>query len=425
MVQPIIERADYLQKLLVRRGNGEIKIITGIRRCGKSWLLKKIYHQWLIEHHIPEEHIIEISFDLDDLTSNEDLSDPVVLKQYLAERLSDTDTEYYVFLDEIQMVPGFERIVNALHARDNVDVYITGSNSKFLSNDINTIFRGRGDEIRVYPLSFKEFIFGREEEPLSQLWKEYYTFGGMPALRNYSTNEQKSSYLQRLWLKTYMDDIVEHNGIKYREVMEALVDNLCSNIGSLTNPHKIQNTLHTLQHLNIADETITSYLQCVENAFLFDAVKRFNVKGKKYYESIKKYYCVDIGLRNARLNFRQQDLPHIMENIVYNELRIRGFLVDVGIVECREQSNGKSIYKQLEVDFIATNGMDKYYIQVAYHIDDVQKEQQELASLKRIDDTFHKIIIVADDIQTYVNEQGYVFMGLFHFLQNKDFPFFV
>lgn len=374
-----VNRQVYLQKLINRRDNGEVKIITGTRRCGKSWLLKKVYYAYLTSQGVPKDHILSVSFDVDEDLSGEDLTNPIVLKQYLYSRIVSEDESYYVFLDEIQMVEGFERIVNGLNAHDNVDVYITGSNSKFLSSDINTIFRGRGDEVRVYPFSFKEFCSGRAE-PMSELWKEYYTYGGMPALRNQPTPEQKVAYLQRLWQKTYLDDVVERNGIKNRMALESLVDSLCSSIGSLTNPNKIRNTLESVQHVKVDVETVSSYMQCLENAFLFEGARRYNVKGRKYYESIKKYYVVDVGLRNARLNFRQQEVTHIMENVIYNELRMRGYVVDVGVVESRVMREGKSTYLQYEIDFIATNGFDKYYIQSAYALPTEEKRQQELAA---------------------------------------------
>ena len=414
-----IPRQIYLQKLINRQGNGEVKIITGPRRSGKSWLLKKIYQDYLLDNGVPKNNIIAVSFDLDEDLTGADLTHPTALKQFLYSKIENEDERYYVFLDEIQMVDGFERIVNGLNARDNVDVYITGSNSKFLSSDINTIFRGRGDEIRVYPLSFKEFCFDRTES-ITELWKEYYTYGGMPALRNHHTPEQKIAYLQCLWQKTYIDDVVERNGVKNRQALECLVDSLCSSVGSLTNPNKIKNTLQSVQHVSIEDETIAYYMQYLENAFLFEGARRYNVKGKKYYESIKKYYVCDVGLRNARLNFRQQELPHIMENVIYNELRIRGYLVDVGVVEQRKLKDGKYTYQQLEVDFVATNGQDKYYIQSAYALPTDEKREQELASLTRIDDSFRKIIIVGDDIATYTDDNGFIFMGLFQFLRNDD-----
>lgn len=414
-----IDRKIYLQKLINRRDNGEVKIITGTRRCGKSWLLKKVYYNYLIAQGVAEKNIICVSFDTDEDLFGEDLTDPIVLKRHLYSRITSDSEKYYVFLDEIQMVEGFERIVNGLNAHDNIDVYITGSNSKFLSSDLNTIFRGRGDEVRVYPFSFKEFCIGRTEA-VNDLWKEYYTYGGMPALRNQPTPEQKIAYLQRLWNKTYLDDVVERNGVKNRVALENIVDSLCSSIGSLTNPNKIRNTLESVQHVKVDVETVGSYMQYLDNAFLFEGARRYNVKGRKYYDSIKKYYVVDVGLRNARLNFRQQEITHIMENVVYNELRIRGYLVDVGVVESRVMRQGKSTYQQYEIDFIATNGINKYYIQSAYALVDEDKREQELMSLKKIDDSFRKIIIVGDDIATYTDDNGYVFMSLFRFLMNDD-----
>ena len=413
-----INREIYLQKLINRQNNGEIKIITGSRRCGKSWLLKKIYHDYLISQGVSEANIISISFDIDDNIDNIDLTKPTNLKKHLYNLIKSDEEDYYVFLDEIQMVEGFEKIVNGLNARENVDVYITGSNSKLLSSDINTIFRGRGDEIRVFPLSFKEFCSNREE-PITTLWKEFYTYGGMPALINHPTPEQKTSYLQRLWNKTYIDDVIERNNIKNRQALESLIDSLCSSIGSLTNPNRIKNTLGSVQHLKIDQETIFNYITHLENAYLIEGAKRFNIKGNKYYESIKKYYSIDIGLRNARLNFRQQEITHIMENIIYNELRIRGYLVDVGVVEHREFREGKSSYNQYEVDFIATNGQEKYYIQSAYSLPTEEKRQQELKSFSYINDSFRKIIIVGDDIASYTDNNGIIFIGLFEFLLNK------
>ena len=414
-----IDRKIYLQKLINRRDNGEVKIITGTRRCGKSWLLKKVYYNYLLAQGVAEKNIICVSFDTDEDLFGEDITDPIVLKRHLYSRITNDSENYYVFLDEIQMVDGFERIVNGLNAHDNIDVYITGSNSKFLSSDLNTIFRGRGDEVRVYPFSFKEFCIGRTET-VNDLWKEYYTYGGMPALRNQPTPEQKIAYLQRLWNKTYLDDVVERNGIKNRIALENIVDSLCSSIGSLTNPNKIRNTLESVQHVKVDVETVGSYMQYLDNAFLFEGARRYNVKGRKYYDSIKKYYVVDVGLRNARLNFRQQEITHIMENVIYNELRIRGYLVDVGVVESRVMRQGKSTYQQYEIDFIATNGINKYYIQSAYALADEGKREQELMSLKKIDDSFRKIIIVGDDIATYTDDNGYVFMSLFRFLMNDD-----
>lgn len=415
----LIDRPLYLRKLIDRRDNGEIKIITGSRRCGKSWLLKKIYKDYLLSDGVPEDHIIIVSFDTDEDVDGHDLTQASELKRHLYSLIRNEDENYYVFLDEIQMVKDFERIVNGLNLRENVDVYVTGSNSKFLSSDIHTVFRGRGDEVRVYPLSFKEFTSNRTE-PVNELWKEYYTYGGMPALQNHKTPEQKTAYLQRLWKKTYIDDVVERHHIQNRNSLENLVDSLCSAIGSLTNPNKMRNTMLSMAQVKVEPETVAAYMKYLEEAFLFEGARRYNVKGRKYYESIKKYYAVDIGLRNARLNFRQQEITHIMENVIYNELRIRGYVVDVGVVEKRQMKNGVSQNKQLEIDFIATNGMEKYYIQSAYSLYDTEKRQQEFASLKAIDDSFRKIVIVADDIATYTDENGIIQMGMFQFLNNRD-----
>ena len=414
-----INRPRYLQQLIDRRDNGEVKIITGPRRSGKSWLLSHIYKDYLLIQGVKEECIVSVSLDTDEAEGESDLMDPGKLKAYLREHIANDDENYYVFLDEIQEVEGFERIVNGINSHDNVDVYVTGSNSKFLSSDIRTIFRGRGDEVRVFPLSFKEFITDRKES-LNELWKEYYTYGGMPALLKQRTAEQKVKYLQRLWNKTYIDDVVERHNVKNRQALESLVDALCSSIGSLTNPSRVTNTLASVQHVKVDDETINSYIGYLEDAFLFEGAKRYNIKGNKYYESIAKYYSVDVGLRNARLNFRQQEITHIMENVIYNELRTRGYLVDVGVIESREKRDGKLVYIQYEVDFIANNGTDKYYIQSAYALPDEEKREQELKSLKRINDSFRKIVIVGDDIATYTDNNGIVFMGLIQFLLNDD-----
>ncbi len=413
-----IKRDLYLQKLVNRRNNGEVKIITGCRRCGKSWLLRKIYRDYLLAEGVREEDIIIMSLDSDDDVEGNDYTDPTTLKRYLYGRITDERTQYYVILDEVQQVEGFERIVNGLNAHDNVDVYVTGSNSEFLSSDIRTIFRGRGDEVRVYPLSFKEFSSYRTGN-MNDLWKEFYTFGGMPALTNHPTEEQKVAYLQRLWQKTYIDDVVERNHVRDRHALEMVVDFLCSSVGSLTNPNKMRNTLQSVAHISISHETMASYIHYLENAFLFEGARRYDIKGRRYYESLSKYYALDIGLRNARLNFRQQEITHIMENIIYNELRIRGFLVDVGMVEARKKDGDKCVYSQLEVDFVATNGVDKYYIQSAYAMPTQEKREQEAASLRKIDDSFRKMIIVAEDIATYTDSHGIVHMGLFDFLLNQ------
>ena len=348
-----------------------------------------------------------------------DLTERGALKEFLYSRITLPKTNYYVILDEVQEVEGFEKIVNGLNAKDNVDVYITGSNSHFLSSDIRTIFRGRGDEVRVYPLSFKEFCSNRTET-INDLWKEYYTYGGMPGLLNHHTPEQKVAYLQRLWNKTYLDDVVERNHVKNREALSALADALCSSIGSLTNPNRISNVLQSVQKNKIDPATVGNYIDYLEEAFLFEGAKRFNIKGNKYFESIKKYYAVDVGLRNAKLNFRQQEITHIMENVIYNELRMRGFSVDVGLVESREMREGKLAYIQYEIDFIAQNGMDKFYIQSAFKMDNAEKQEHEIRSLQKVDDSFKKVVITGDDIATYTDTKGIVYMGLFQFLKGES-----
>ena len=414
-MEQYIQRERSLRQLIARRDNGEIKIITGPRRCGKSWLLNRIYKEYLIGEGVPGENIIIVSLDTDDEEEFGDLTDRHTLKSYIYNRMQSADSHYYIILDEVQEVEGFEKLVNGLNAKDNTDIYITGSNSHFLSSDIKTIFRGRGDEIRVYPFSFKEFCTDRKE-PVSELWKEYYTYGGMPGLLKQHTPEQKVAYLQRLWNKTYLDDVVERHHVKNREALSAMADALCSSIGSLTNPNRISNVLKSVQNMKIDSETISNYITYLEEAFLFEGSKRYNIKGNKYYDSIKKYYAVDVGLRNAKLNFRQQEVTHIMENVIYNELRMSGFAVDVGLVEVREMRDGKLTYIQYEVDFIANNGTDKYYIQSAFAIDDEEKRQQELNSLLKIDDSFRKIVIVGNDIAEYTDGKGIRFMGLFQFL---------
>lgn len=410
-----IQRETYLRQLIDRKDNGEVKIITGPRRSGKSWLLNRIYKDYLLQNGLTEDQIIIISFDTDDEEENGDLTDRQALKSYLYSRITSKDTPYYIILDEVQEVDGFEKIVNGLNEKDNIDVYITGSNSHFLSSDIKTIFRGRGDEVRVWPFSFKEFCTNRTE-PVSELWKEYYTYGGMPGLLRQRTPEQKVAYLQRLWNKTYIDDVVERHHVKNREALSALADALCSSVGSLSNPNRIANVMKTVQKVDIDQETVANYIGYLEEAFLFEGAKRYNVKGNKYYESIKKYYAVDIGLRNAKLNFRQQEITHIMENVIYNELRMRGLAIDVGVVESREMRDGKLQYIQYEIDFIANNGTEKYYIQSAFVLDTEEKRRQELNSLLKISDSFRKIVIVGTDIAEYTDNNGIRYMGLFQFL---------
>ena len=412
-----IKREQYLQQLIDRMDNNEVKIITGPRRSGKSWLLSHIFYNYLIESGVPASHIIHLSFDLDDEEGQTDLLDAQALKQYLYERITDGDANYYVMLDEVQEVEGFERLINGLNNKPNVDVYITGSNSHFLSSDINTIFRGRGDEIHVYPLSFKEFCEGRAEQK-SELWKEYYTYGGLPGLRNHRTPEQKANYLQRLWQKTYLSDIIDRYHLRNEPALNALADVLCSTVSTITNPTNLSNTIQSVMKVKVDRETVNTYIQYLVDAFLFEGASRYDIRGKRYFETLRKYYATDVGLRNARLNFRQQEITHIMENIIYNHLRLWGYLVDIGVVEARVMEGGKQVNKQYEVDFIATNGMQKYYVQSAYRIDTEEKREQELQSLKRIDDSFRKIVVLGDDIATYTDDNGITYVGLFDFLQN-------
>ena len=414
-----IQRDVYLQKLIDSRENGSAKVVTGPRRCGKSWLLTRLYKDYLIADGVPEEDIIIVSLDMDDENNQSELTDKEKLKAYLYSKITDPKRMYYVMLDEIQEVKGFEKLVNGLRGKDNVDVYVTGSNAKLLSKDISTIFRDRGQEIRCNPFSFKEFCAGRAE-PFSELWKEYYTFGGMPGMLRLKTPLQKANYLQDLWKKTYLTDIVERYHIDKEVALEAIADELCSAIGSLTNPTKMANSLKSIQNVKIDEETVQKYLGYICDSFLFEGSRRYDIKGKEYYKSFKKYYCVDVGLRNARLNFRQQEITHIMENVIYNELRSRDYMVDVGLVEAREMRDGKQVYIQYEVDFIVTNGIDKYYIQSAYALPDEIKKNQELNPLRKIGDSFQKIVIQGDDIATYTNDEGIIFMGLHQFLMNGD-----
>lgn len=414
-MEEYVKRDVYLNRLIVRRDNNLIKAITGPRRAGKSFLLDPIFKDYLLSQGVPADHIISVSFDIEDDETPQELLDREKLKEYLYSQITSKTEPYYVFLDEIQEVDGFERIVNGLNKRPNVDVYITGSNSKYLSQEINTIFRGRSDEVNIMPFTFKEFCQGRTES-VNELWKEYYTYGGLPALRKMPTAEQKISYLQRLWNKTYLDDVVERHHVENREALEAITDALCSAVGSLTNTTRITNTLESVRKIKITDDTVAKYIGYLEEAFLFKEAKRFNIKGNKYYENIKKYYSVDVGLRNARLNYRQLEQTHLMESVIFNELLYRGYTVDVGVIETREMKNGKSEYRQYEIDFIAANGNEKYYIQSAYELSTEAKREQELQSLKRIDDSFQKIVIVKDDIMPYRDEKGIFYTGLFQFL---------
>lgn len=410
-----IARPTYLEKLIVRRDNGEVKVITGPRRCGKSWLLSHIYKDYLIAQGVPSHNIIGFDFDKDDEKYDFDILDIAELKKHIYGSITDDSQNYYIFLDEIQELPDFERFVNGLSSHENIDVYVTGSNSRMLSSDIRTIFRGRGDEIQVYPLSFREYCRNQDRHH-RDLWKEYTTFGGMPRLLHYDNDEQKIEYLNRLWQKTYFDDVVDRYGIKNTNALESLARCLCSSIGSLTNPTRLANTILSLQHVKIDSETVAKYITCLQEAYLFESAERYDVKGKRYFESIKKYYAVDVGLRNALLNFRQQEPTHIMENIIFNHLKTMGFLVDVGVIEDRRMKDGKSSYTQREIDFIANKASTRYYIQSAYSIPDEDKLQQELASLLKVPESFRKIVVMGDDIVPYYDDNGIYFTGILDFL---------
>lgn len=411
----MIKRDIYLNRLKSRMNNGSIKVITGIRRCGKSVLLFNLFYEYLKESGIRDEHILQ--YKLDNIKSRK-FRNPEVLYDDIVEKMVDNDV-YYVFLDEIQFVEDFSELMNSLSQLPNLDVYVTGSNSKFLSTDILTEFRGRGDEVRVYPLSFSEFYSARGGDKYDA-WDEYHIFGGMPALFERETDEQKGEYLRSLMSKVYLSDIVERNHVQYKDELDSMVDFLCSSIGSLTNPKKISDTLKSIKGKSISDMTAKNYLLHLCDAFLFDYAKRYDVKGKKYFETPLKFYAADVGLRNARLNFRQVEENHIMENVIFNELKIRGYAVDVGVVDIRETIDGKRHAKQLEIDFIANKGNKKYYIQSAYEMPTAEKLEQEKRSLIKTNDFFKKIVIVKDNIRPQTDENGIVTIGLINFLLDEN-----
>ena len=406
-----IKRDMYLQKLIDRQENGLIKIITGIRRCGKSYLLDPIYKNYLLSQGIKEDHIIKI--DLDERKNNKYLN-PDVLDEYIRSKIIDKNM-YYVILDEIQKVEDFESVLNGFLHIENVDIYVTGSNSKFLSSDIRTEFRGRGDEIRVLPLSFSEFITGYEGNR-EEAWNEYKTYGGLPRILSQKTNEQKSKYLKDLFERTYLSDIIERHNIQRIDVLDSLVNILASSIGSLTNPKKLSDTFVSSSMKDVSINTITTYINYLLEAFLIEKAERYDVKGKQYISTPSKFYFSDIGLRNARLNFRQQEEDHIMENIIYNELLYRGYNVDVGVVEIRE----KNLRKQIEVDFVCNQADKRYYIQSALSLPTREETLQEERPLMNINDNFKKIIVVKDNIKNWTTEEGITVIGLQEFLLNKE-----
>ena len=413
----IITRQKYLDMLVAGQGNGLVKIVTGGRRCGKSFLLFQIFHQYLLQHGVDEGHLIEVS--LDD-RRNRKLCDPDALLDYLDSRIKSDGKTNFIFLDEIQLVDDFIGVLLSLMHTPNTEVYVSGSNSKFLSKDVVTEFRGRGQEIRIWPLSFSEY-YGAVGGERSQAWKDYYTFGGLPQILSLGTERAKRSYLRDIYEVTYIKDIVERNKIKVPEGLRELVRILASGIGSSTNPTRICNTFQSVSQLQITDKTINEYISDIQDAFLIEEALRYDVKGRKYIGTETKYYFCDLGLRNIVLNLRQQEETHIMENVIYNELRMRGYLVDVGLVECwTTDENGKRKRSKLEVDFVVNNGPERVYIQSAFNMPTKDKEKQDRRSLINIADNFRKVIVVKDDIKRKIDDDGVVTIGLFDFLLDEQ-----
>ena len=428
----MIERKKYLEKLISKKENGLVKVITGIRRCGKSYLLFTIYKEYLKSIGVEEDCIITLALDEEE---NIKYRNPLELGKYIRSLTADESKTYYVFLDEIQKVVtiqnpyiddvedkiGFVDVVLGLMKRDNIDVYVTGSNSKMLSSDILTEFRGRGDELRINPLSFEEF-YNAFEGDKRDAWSEYYTYGGLPLVMKKKTPEEKTKYLKSLFDKIYIDDIIERNKILHdKTVLDDILNIVSSSIGSLTNPGKITKTFKSEKQVNISIDTVSRYLDFFIDAFLLYKAERYDVKGRKYIGSPLKYYFSDVGLRNARLNFRQQEENHIMENVIYNELCIRDFSVDVGVVEyCYKDEDKKSKRTNLEIDFVANKGSKKYYIQSALTIADEEKREQEIRSLKRVGDSFKKIVVVKDNIIPWHDDDGILYIGIEKFLLDES-----
>ena len=410
----IIKRDFYLNQLIERMHNGMIKVITGLRRSGKSYLINKLCYEYLKSIGIDDDHIIMLQFDVEE---NENFLDRHVLAEYLRNRLSDNE-QYYFLLDEIQEVDQFEKVLNSFLRKENVDLYVTGSNSRFLSTDIKTELRGRSDEIHVYPLSFAEF-YSAKQGNIDDVWNEYMIYGGLPMILSRPSDEQKSKYLKDLFDETYIKDIVERNKVKNISELEELIDLMASSVGSLANPNRISNTFLSVKKTTVDPQTVKNYLMHLENAFLLSEVKRYDVKGRKYINTPLKYYFEDIGLRNARLNFRQLEEPHLMENIVYSELRMRGYNIDVGVVETNEREEDRYIRKQLEIDFIANKGNDKFYIQVSQGLSVPGKREQEIASLIKVRDGFKKVLIRKDNPISYIDEDGIYNLNLYDFLLGR------
>lgn len=408
-----IERKIHLQKLIDSKHNGMIKVITGVRRCGKSYLLFYLFRNHLISEGVKEDHIIQI--DLED-RRNKKLCDPDALLAYIDNKILDND-RHYILLDEIQKVDDFEDVLNSYLKMPNADVYVTGSNSKLLSKDVVTEFRGRGLEIKIHPLSFKEFMSVYQGESKETALLEYMTYGGLPQTVTLKSREAKEDYLKSLFSSTYINDIKERYKIMNDSDLEELIDIMASSIGGLTNPLKLQNTFRTVKHSTITVDTIKRYLDIMQDAFLIEKSVRYDIKGKKYIDTPSKYYFEDVGLRNARLNFRQSEETHLMENIIYNELRNRGLSVDVGqVIQNGKDENGKFQRKTFEVDFVCNRGFKRYYIQSAFDLPTPEKKEQEQNSLLRINDNFKKIIIVGGMTPTYINDNGIIIMNIFDFL---------
>lgn len=411
-----IRRDIYLNKLISKKHNGLIKVVTGMRRCGKSYLLFNLFKEYLVNEGVNENHIIEIAFDS---FENRKYRDPEVLFPYLMEKIADNEM-YYVLLDEVQMLDDFESVLNSLGRKKNVDVYVTGSNAKFLSKDIITEFRGRGDEVHMYPLTYSEFMSiydGDKQEG----WRDYVLFGGIPLVLGFETADQKSDFLKSLFEETYISDITGRNNIRNKAELEELLNILSSAIGTLTNPSKLSATFKSVKNKSISKDTIIKYIDYLKDSFLIDSAIRYDIKGKKYINTPSKYYFTDLGLRNARLNFRQVEETHAMENIIFNELKVRGYNVDVGVVVMNEvDKNGKKIRKQLEVDFVCNKGSKRFYIQSAYALPDKEKMEQEQRSLVNTGDGFKKIIITKDAVAPLYNDEGILVMSVFDFLLNPD-----
>ena len=412
-----IKRDYFLEQLIKREGNGLIKIVTGIRRCGKSYLLRTLFKNHLLENGVDDKHIIEMAFDLFD---NIEYRDPKIFYPWAKEQIQD-DEKYYFLLDEVQLLDEFVSVLNGLADKKNCDVFVTGSNAKFLSRDIATEFGGRGDEVHMYPLSFSEFMSCYDGYKYDG-WNEYITYGGIPLVVLAETDEQKMNLLDNLFQETYISDIVKRNKIRNVGEMESLLDVLASAIGALTNPNKLQKTFKSVNNSKITATTITKYIEYLEDAFLIEEANRYDIKGKSYIGTPLKYYFMDMGLRNSRIHYRQMEATHSMENVIYNEMRMRGWLVDVGNIFHRVRNEaGKQQRVTLEVDFVCNKGSERIYIQSAYKMPDVEKMEQEKRSLKLVDDSFRKIIVVGEHTKTWSDEKGIQIVSIYDFLLTPSF----